>query len=99
MRRLVLTLTTLAVVGLAAGTALAGHGYRGYGRGYGRNVYGGYGGYGRHQYSRSWGPSFGSSLFSQQVRRVQANHSRYRYNYHPRSYYNSPPHRYDYWGW
>lgn len=111
MRRALLTLAALAIVGLVSGTALAGHGYRGT-RGYrgprGPQLYGsyysyqapayGYYGPGAYEFfSRGYDGS--SSPFLQALRRVQANHSRYRVNPHPRSYYKSPPLRYDYWGW
>ncbi len=39
--------------------------------------------------------SRGFETHNEAVARIQAAHSRYRTNYHPRSYYNSPPHYYD----
>lgn len=33
------------------------------------------------------------------VARIRATHSRFRTYYHPRSFYNSPPHYYDWRGW
>lgn len=112
MRRLALTLAVLAVVGLAASTAFAGHRYRGYGGGHGRDSYGYYGrhsGYGSYSpygqhygygySSRYQGSGYQSSPFLQALRRVQAKHSRSRYNPHPRSLYTSPPVSYGYRGW
>jgi len=108
MRRLALTLAVFALVGLAASTAFAGHRYRGYGGGPGRASYGyygrysGYSPYGQYEYgyfSRYQGSGYQSSPFLQALRRVQAKHSRSRYNPHPRSLYSSPPVSYGYWGW
>jgi hypothetical protein len=108
MRRVVLTLAALAVVGLAAGTAHAGQRYRGYSGGpvqpaqYG--YYGGYGysapyGYGYYSGAWSYGYRPDSFSFPEAVRRVQAKYSTYRYNPHPRSYYKSGPSPYDLWAW
>ena len=109
MRRLALTLAVFAVVGLAASTAFAGQRYRGYGGGHGHTGYGPYSGYGSYnpygqQYgygysSRYQGSGYQSSPFLQALRRVQAKHSRSRYNPHPRSLYTSPPVSYGYRGW
>ena len=109
MRRLALTLAVLAVVGLAASTAFAGHRYRGYGGGRGRTGYGPYSRYGSYSpygqhygygyFSGYQGHGYQSSPFLQALRRVQAKHSRSRYNPHPRSLYTSPPVPYGYWGW
>ena len=102
MRRAALMLAALAVIGLAAGTALAGQGYRGYGGG----RYGGYGSYGGYGYSYSYGSrgygyggGYRSSSFSDAARRVQGKYSTYRYSTHPRSHDKSVPYRYQYWGW
>ena len=111
MRPALLTLTALAVVGLAAGTALAGHGYRGYGSGCGSNSYGNYGDYrsygsygnygcrGNYRHYGSRGSTYSSRSHVEAVKRVQANYSRGRYNPHPRSNYTTPPYRYGYRGW
>ena len=109
MRRLALALAVLAVVGLAASTAFA-HRYRGYGGGRGGTGYGRYGSrygnyspygqqYGYGYSSRYQGSGYQSSPFLQALRRVQAKHSRSRYNPHPRSLYTSPPVSYGYRGW
>ena len=94
MRRVLLTLAAFAIVivGLAASTATAGHGHRGYYGGFGHGQHGYHHQYG-HRYARSYSPHL------EAVRRIKAAHSRYRYHTHPRSMYNSPPHPYDYWGW
>ena len=41
----------------------------------------------------------GLESHSAAVARIKATHSRFRNNYHPRSYHNSPPHYYDWRGW
>jgi hypothetical protein len=55
--------------------------------------------YGRRSYpSRSYRSKYHSRGFeshNEAVARIRATHSRFRTNYHPRSYYNSPPHYYD----
>jgi len=53
-------------------------------------------GYDYHPYRYRGYNSRGFETHNEAVARIQATHSRYRTNYHPRSYYNSPPHRY---GW
>jgi len=54
----------------------------------------GYGyGYGNRYRSR------GLETHDAAVSRIKATHSRFRYNTHPRSHYNSPPHYYDWRGW
>ena len=88
MRRVVITLAAIAVVGLATSSAWAGNGYGGRG---GQRSYG-YGYYPPAQ-------RYYSDSHSAAVQRIMAAHSRYRYNPHPRSFYKSPPHPYDYRGW
>src|SRR5574340_992777 len=91
MRRALLTLAALAATALASGTAQAAPG---------RGGYGGYPAppsYSFHNYQpyNSWAGRDDSDSFSAGVRRIMANHSRYRYNPHPRSFYKSPPSPYD----
>lgn len=50
-----------------------------------------------HSYYGHRGSSF--ETHNAAVARIQATHSRFRQTYHPRSYYNSPPHYYDWQGW
>jgi len=93
MRRVVLTLAALTAVALTTGTTLAGHGYGGYAGGYyGARTYRPYQGRSSWEYG-------GVNSHAAAVKRITAAHSRYRYNPHPRSFYKSPPHRYDFWGW
>ncbi|OHB66889.1 MAG: hypothetical protein A2V70_15000 [Planctomycetes bacterium RBG_13_63_9] len=94
MRRLVLTIVTLAAVGLAAATAFAGHGH---GRYYGDRGYGTQ--YRSQRYYHGSASYRTESGHQQEVNRIKAASSRYRYHTHPRSMYNGPPHPYDYWGW
>ena len=115
MRRAILTLAALAIVGLAANTALAEHRYRGYGGSRGRASYGRYNvpsrypsrysvpsrysggrcGYYGDRYSYGFRtPSYGSSFFLDQYRRIQANNAR-----NPRSVYTTGPRPYGYRGW
>lgn len=101
MRRAVLTLATLATIGLAAGTAFARHGrdcgfgYDSYGR------YGGYGSYGRYGYDyysqpRGYGYYSSSPLgVREAMSRVHLDYPRARYNPHPRSFYG-PAYLYGY---
>ena len=65
----------MVVIGLATGSALGAHGYRGYG------TRGGY---------RQTTPAYGPGSFFYEAERIKARHSRDRYQTHPRSYYNSP---------
>jgi hypothetical protein len=61
---------------------------------------GGYGyGYGYRPSYRSFGRGRGFESHDAAVARIKATHSRFRQSYHPRSYYNSPPHYYDWRGW
>ena len=98
MRRVVLTLAAFAVVGLATSLAHAGHGSRGssvsfyYYQPY-RPMTPYYSSRGRGGYG------FHMDTHAQAVRRIKATHSRWRYNTHPRSLQNGPPHPYDYYGW
>ena len=99
MRRLIFGAAVIAVVALACDRASAQYGYRGpraRGAYYFRQPY-----YQPYHY-RAYYPSryghYGES-FNEMSRQIRAAHSRYRFNTHPRSKYNSPPHRYDYWGW
>ena len=71
---------------------MAGHYGHSYGGHYGRGSYRPYRSYSSWHYG-------GVNSHAAAVRRIMATHSRYRYNPHPRSFYKSPPHRYDYWGW
>ena len=52
-----------------------------------------FGSYGRRGYG-----SYGNS-FSEAARQVREAHSRYRFNTHPRSYYNTPRYHYRLGGW
>jgi len=90
MKRTVLSLAALVVIGLATGTALAGPGHCG-------SYYGPGNGY-SYSYRYDYGPTprYYSNPHLDAVRRIQATHSRYRYHTHSRSNYNSPPYRYDY---
>jgi hypothetical protein len=55
--------------------------------------------YGHRSY-RSYGSrSRGFESHNEAVARIKATHSRFRKSYHPRSFYNSPPHYYDWRGW
>ena len=81
MRRVVLTLAVLALVGLTARSAFAASRYGG------PRGYGGYSS--RLGYYSSGQFGYGSHL--EAARRIMAYHSRYRYQTHPRSSYNSPP--------
>ncbi|NQU20169.1 MAG: hypothetical protein HQ567_02725 [Candidatus Nealsonbacteria bacterium] len=110
MRRVLLTLAVLAIVGLAAETASAWHGPNQRG---GPQAYGGYGNYGTNYYpyrpptSQAYMyPGHYGGYSSQQVQsfpasvaRIMAAHSRYRYQAHPRSFYNEPPPGYYRRGW
>jgi hypothetical protein len=106
MRRVVLILAALAVLGLAATTAEAGQRYRAYPGGpapYG-GYYGGYvapGGYGYGFYGGAWSYGYNANplSFEAAASRVRAKYSPYRYNPHPRSYYKSGPSPYDLWPW
>jgi hypothetical protein len=106
MRRVVLTLAALAILGLAAGTAHAGQRYRAYPGGPGQygGYYGGYvdsGAYGYGFYGGAWNYGYDSNplSFPAAVSRVRAKYSTYRYNPHPRSYYKSGPSPYDLLPW
>ena len=93
MKRLTLSLAAFAALGFATVTAFAQsgyHGYRGYQDPYGYRPSGSY---------HAPVPHRGTPSFEASVRRIMATHSRYRIRTHPRSLYNSAPHRYDYWGW
>ncbi len=92
MKKALCTLAVVAIVTLVSSTALAEPGrYRGYsGYSYGGGY--GHGGYYGHGYGGGY--RYRSNSHSDAVLRIQANHSRYRYYSHPRSYYNSPPYRY-----
>jgi hypothetical protein len=99
MRRALVVLAVVAMLGIFAGTAWAGGPYGG-------PAYGPYGGQGYGLYPVQ--PYYGYGLipnrgdedsFSAQARRIRAYHSRYRVHTHPRSLFKSPPSPYDYWGW
>ena len=92
MRRVLLTLAVVALFAAATQTASAATYRRGFA---GHPATTGY------YQGRYWStPSrYQPSPHDEAVRRIRAAHSRYRYNTHPRSLYNSPPHPYDYWGW
>ncbi len=69
------------------------------------NYNGGSNGYRGRNYDRGYqsyrgysSRSRGFETHSEAVARIRAAHSRYRTNYHPRSYYNSPPY-YERRGW
>ena len=62
------------------------------------SVRGGYYGGGSPYYHNGYGRSR-METHDSAVRRIKATHSRFRTTYHPRSFYNSPPHPYDYRGW
>lgn len=104
MRRVVLTLAALAVVSFAAGRADAGNRGRGQRRPSvsfgGHYQSGGVSFYAPTPYRGRaiTGSRFHIEPFSQSVKRIQAYHSRYRYQTHPRSLYNGGPHPYDYFG-
>lgn len=97
MRRIVLSLVALATIGLATGTASAGHGYPYggyYAPGYGGYYGPGYGGYQVAVYVGARPPAprcYGNDPHSLAVWRIVAEHSRDRYYTHPRSLYNGPP--------
>ncbi len=104
MRRVLLGLAVVALVGLAADTAFGGGRHRGdrgsrgyygapaygysYGYGYGYGYYSGHGAYGQSSLS-----------FPAAVARIRAKYSNYRYNPHPRSNYKSGPALYGYRRW
>jgi hypothetical protein len=107
MRRVVLTLSVVAILGLAATEALAGNGFREVPNGYGQPApfyalapY--YGPYVPMPYHGGYvAPYYGgySSPQDESAARIRASASRYRYYTHPRSLYNSPPRAADYFGW
>ncbi len=97
MRRLVLCLAVTATLAMTAGSATAANRYRGYRH---PAYYGPRPAYNTHRgHEYGYGYGYRSDAFGEAARQVRAAHSRYRYNTHPRSYYNSPPNRYDTWRW
>jgi hypothetical protein len=96
MKRMVLMLTALAILGLGTGTARAGPPYRGY---YGPVYAPNYGYQVNNFYGSAGAYSPGTETHAEAVRRIMATHSRYRYFSHPRSMYNSAPTQADYYGW
>ncbi len=106
MRHATWILAAVAIMALATTTAQAGNSYRGGNRGYGAiygshhgsqcNIHSGYGrGYGGN---RGYG-SYRLDPHTASVRRIMANHSRDRYNPHPRSMYKGPAVYPNYRGW
>ena len=97
MRHVTWILAAVAILALTTTTAQAGNSYRGGSRGYGA-IYGshhtphcdthsGYGrGYGNYRAPRS----YRLDSHTASVRRIMANHSRDRYNPHPRSMHKGP---------